>query len=125
MDFGSYVWYSNRTNEEQSEIPQYGKPVKVVTRPNFLTVTPVIGRGLLEVLKSGESVYDSWTVIVNPIVFNEKINVGDLMWVDGDEPTEVDSEFFDYRQSATAVVEKVQKIRRTLHIFLRRNQEKQ
>ena len=125
MDFGCYVWYSNRINDEQEEIPKYGEPVKVVTRPNYFTVMPVAGRGLLEVLKSGEAVHDYWTAMANSLVFEGKIKIGDLMWIDGDEPQKSDSSMFDYRQSATAVVEQVQKTRKTIQIYLKRNQEKQ
>ena len=88
MEIGKSVWLASRLNEINAEIPEYEKPVEIVTRVNYFTVMPAVSRGFMEVLKSGETLYNTWTATANGRYFNNKIKVGDLIWLDGEIPIE-------------------------------------
>ena len=81
----------------------------------------------MEVIKSGETLYDTWTATANGRYFDGKFKVGDLMWVDGEKPpkeTEI-NETFGYKESATAIIKNVAEVNLTIALRLERNQDKQ
>ena len=124
MRIGKCVWHSSRKNELNAEIGEYEKPTKIVTKFNYLTVMPAVSRGFMEVIKSGETLYDTWTATANGRYFDGKFKVGDLMWLDGEQPpmdTELD-ELYGYNESATAVIVNVAEVNQTIAIRLERNQ---
>lgn len=148
MRIGASVYHAKRINDLNAEIGKYEKPTKIITRFNYFTVMPASSRGFMEVVKSGETLYDTWTAIANAKYFedkygfilgiskldnktifsNEKIikefSEGDLFWLDGDFPPfeEQLTETFDYAQSATAIVKNVAEVNLTIQIRLERNQ---
>lgn len=127
MRVGKSVWYAKRISPTNSIVEKYDKPIEIVTRFNYFTVMPVASRGLMEVIKSGEALYDTWTATANDRYFDGKFNAGDLFWLDGDEPPkETDiSELFGYKDSATAIVKNVSSVNFSISIRLERNQNKE
>lgn len=125
MKVGKTVWHSKRKNNLNAEIGEYEKPTKIITRFNYFTVMPAVSRGFMEVLKSGETLFDTWTATANSRYFDGQFNVGDLMWVDGDTPPNENelSETFGYKESATAEIVNVSEINFSLAIRLERNQD--
>ncbi len=125
MRVGESVWHASRIREENATIAKYEKPKEIQTRFNYFTVMPSTSRGFAEVMKYGEDVDSTWTVIANDRAFHGKIKVGDLFWLDGDKPSnncEI-NEYFDYAESATAVVKSVSYVNITMAITLTRNKD--
>lgn len=122
MRIGDFIWHSRRINPTNSETAEYGEPTKLQTRCNYITVMSATTRGLMEIMKYGEEVENTWTVIANNRFFNGKINVGDLFWVDNEIPIpEVESEY-GVGSSATAIVRSVGYGNLSVYITLSRNQ---
>lgn len=127
MKVGKSIWHAKRINDLNAEIGEYEKPTEIVTRFNYLTVMPAVSRGFMEVVKSGETLYDTWTATANGRYFDGKFKAGDLMWVDGEKPpkeTEI-NETFGYKESATAIIKNVAEVNLTIALRLERNQDKQ
>lgn len=147
MRIGKSVYLSSRIDIENAETPTYENPIEIVTRPNYFTVMPSNARNDMEVLKSGETIYKTWIATANnkyfekkaefllgftPLgegVFADKINfgdytikVGDLMWVDGEEPIEDIENEYGVGSSATAEVKSISKGNLITVIRLERNQ---
>lgn len=124
MRVGKSVWHASRLNDLNAEVAEYSKPVEIKTRFNYLTVMPASSRGFMEVIKSGETLYDTWTATANSRYFDGKFEVGDLMWIDGDKPPKEEelTETFGYKESATAEIRNVDEVNLTIAIRLERNQ---
>lgn len=120
MRIGDNVWYSSRIQKSNATIPTYAKPETITTRPNYFTVMPAAAREM-GVLQYGEDVNDTWVVIANYGAFNGKIKVGDLFWVDGEEPiTKLEAEY-GYGSTANAEVTSMSSVNFTIKIILSRN----
>lgn len=127
MRVGRSVWHAKRVNALNAEIGEYEKPTEIITRFNYFTIMPATSRGIMEIIKSGETLYDTWTAIANSKYFEGKFNVGDLVWVDGDIPPKEEelSELFGYKDSATAIIKNVAYVNQSISITLERNQDKE
>lgn len=122
MKVGKSVWLAKRINDLNAEIGEYEKPIEIKTRFCYFTVMPAVSRGFMEVIKSGETLYDTWTATANSRYFNGKFNVGDLMWVDGERPIESIEKEYGNGASATAEIKNVSEVNLTIAIRLERNQ---
>ena len=122
MKVGKSVWHARRINDLNAEIGEYEKPTEIVTRFNYLTVMPAVSRGFMEVIKSGETLYDTWTATANDRYFDGKFKAGDLMWVDGESPIESVEKEYGNGTSATAEIKYVGEVNLTIAIRLERNQ---
>lgn len=121
MKIGQSVWHSARIDEPNAEYSKYSNPTEIRTRFNYFTVMPATSRGYSEVMKYGEDLENTWTVIANANAFDGKINVGDLFWIDGEKPNaELDSEY-GIGATATAIVKSVSYINISISITLTRN----
>lgn len=123
MRVGKSVWYAKRINDSNAEIAEYDKPIEIVTRCNYFTVMPVVSRGLMEIIKSGETLYDSWVATANGTIFDGMFKAGDLMWLDGEKPIETLEEKYGYGATATAQIKNVAEVNFSLSIRLERNQK--
>ena len=122
MKVGKSIWHARRINDLNAEIGEYEKPTEIVTRFNYLTVMPAVSRGFMEVLKSGETLYDTWTATANGRYFDGMFKAGDLMWVDGESPIESIEKEYGNGASANAEIKYVGEVNLTLAIRLERNQ---
>ena len=123
MRVGQSIWHSARINEANAEVAEYAEPTEIRTRFNYFTVMPATSRGYMEVMKYGEDVDSTWVAIANDRAFHGKINVGDLFWLDGDEPIpELEAEYGN-GATATAVVKSVAYVNISISITLTRNKE--
>lgn len=122
MRIGRSIWHASRKIGLNAEIAEYDTPKEIKTRFNYLTVMPASSRGLMEIIKSGETLYDNWTVIANGDFFYEVFKVGDLMWVDGDRPIDSLEETYGNGATATAIIKSVLEVNKTISILLTRNQ---
>lgn len=122
MRVGKSVWHAKRINDLNAEIGEYEKPTEIVTKFNYFTVMPASSRGFMEVLKSGETLYDTWTATANSKYFDTKFKAGDLMWVDGESPIESIENEYGNGASATAEIKNVAEVNLTIAIRLERNQ---
>lgn len=123
MRFGKQVYHSKRIEDKNAKMPSFERPVEYVTRPNYLSVMPAVGRGFMEVVKYGEDLVNTWTVIANSMVFDGVFKEGDLVWVDGEKPIESIEEEYGFGSSANAIVRNVAEINTTISITLTRNKE--
>lgn len=122
MRIGKSVWHASRIKKINAEIPEYDAPKEIKTRFNYLTVMPASSRGLMEIIKSGETLYDTWTVIANGNYFDGKFNEGDLMWVDGESPVASLEETYGNGATANAIIKSVLEVNQSISIVLKRNQ---
>lgn len=122
MRVGKSIWHASRINEFNAENPIYDTPEEIKTRFNYITVMPSSSRGLMEIIKSGETLYDSWTVIANGNYFNNKFKVGDLMWVDSESPITSLEETYGNGATANTIIKSVLETNQTINIVLKRNQ---
>lgn len=124
MRVGEIVWHSSRINADNAEIADFAEPTKIRTQFNYFTVMPATSRGFMEVMKYGEDIDSTWTVIANDQAFHGKIKEGDLFWLDGDKPIpELEAEYGN-GATATAVVKSVAYINLFIAITLTRNKDK-
>lgn len=123
MIFGGTVYHSKRVYDENATIQTYEEPKSYVTRPNYLSVMPAASRGFMEVMRYGEDLENTWTVIAKRVAFSRVFKEGDLMWVDGEEPIEAIESEYGYGSSANAVVRGVSEVNNTISITLTRNKE--
>jgi hypothetical protein len=123
MRVGEFVWHSKRLQKNNAEISDFAKPTKIQTHYNFFTVMPATSRGFMEVMKYGEDVDSTWTVIANARAFNGKISVGDLFWLDGESPIRELETKYGNGATATAVVKSVSYVNMYISITLTRNKE--
>ena len=89
MRIGQSIWIARRKEISNAEITEYEKPIEYKTAFNYLTIMPASLRGGLEVMKHGETLYDTWTGIASARYFEGKISEGDLVYLDGHKPNEV------------------------------------
>lgn len=115
------IWHSSRISQQNAITDEYSEPKAIQTRFNYFTVMPATSRGYAEVMKYGEDIDNTWTVIANDRAFHGKINVGDLFWIDGEKPIEEVEEQYGNGASATAVVKEVSYVNLTISITLTRN----
>jgi hypothetical protein len=123
MRVGEFVWHSKRLQKSNAEISEFSKPVKIQTHYNYFTVMPATSRGFMEVMKYGEDVDSTWTVIANARAFNGKIEVGDLFWLDGEKPISKLEATYGNGATATAVVKSVSYVNMYISVTLTRNKE--
>lgn len=122
MRVGQSVWLARRKEIPNAEVAEYEKPIEIKTGFNYLTIMPASSRGGLEVMKHGETLYDTWTGIANAFHFEGKIKEGDLMYVDGHRPNETLEKEYGYGATANAEVKSVLPINLTISLVLSRNQ---
>lgn len=123
MRIGKKVWHAKRINDFNEETAEYEEPVFYVTRTNYLTVMPAISRGFMEVMKYGEDLENTWTVIANGKAFDGVFHEGDVLWVDDESPIENIEEQYGHGASANAIVKNVSEVNLTINITLTRNKE--
>lgn len=120
---GGFVWFSQRVNEKNAEVAEYGTPTKIRLDWNYFTIQPATSRGYMEVMKYGEDIDSTWTAIALDRAFHGKIKEGDLFWLDGDKPIpELEAEYGN-GSTATAVVKSVAYVNLTIAITLTRNKD--
>lgn len=121
MRAGKSVWYANRINTTNSTVSTYDTPKELFTRFNYLSVMPASTRGFMEVMKYGEDISKTWTVIANANAFDGMFKEGDVFWVDDEKPIpELEAEYGN-GSTANAVVESVAYVNATISITLKRN----
>lgn len=123
MRIGDKVWHAKRIQDNNVEISSYNEPIEITTRCNYLTVMQASSRGYMEVVKYGEKLNNTWTVIANAKYFDGEFNIGDVMWVDGESPIDEIEQEYGYGASATAIVKSVVPVNKTISITLERNQK--
>ena len=123
MRVGQSVWLARRKEILNSEMPEYEKPIEIKTAFNYLTIMPASSRGGLEVMKHGETLFETWTGIANINYFEGKIKEGDLMYIDGHKPNVALAHEYGYGATANAVVKSAMPINTTISLVLSRNQE--
>ena len=123
MRIGDKVWHAKRKYIEDAEVAEYEKPKDYTTRFNYLTVMPASSRGGLEVMKHGESLYETWTCTANAMFFDGVFQAGDVMWVDGQKPIPELEEKYGYGCTANAVIVSALPVNRTISLVLRSNQK--
>ena len=122
MRIGKSIWLAKRADNENATMAEYGTPTEIITRTNYLTIMPASVRGYVEVLKSGETLYNTWIGVANSVALDGVFSVGDVVWLDGDAPIAEVEELYGNGASATAVVESVEEANRYINIRLKRRQ---
>lgn len=125
MRFGGTVYHAKRVYDENANLPTYEKPKSYVTRPNYLSVMPATSRGFMEVMKYGEDLENTWTVIANGRAFSGVFKEGDLMWVDGEAPIKSVEQEYGEGSSANAIIRSVSEVNNTISITLTRNKQQE
>lgn len=121
MKQGAYVWHAKRIDLPNAEMEDFEQPKKIVLRNNYFTCQPATSGGYLAIMQFGEMVSSTWICKANAMIFSSKIKEGDLMWVDGESPTQDES----YINSANARVVKVSVVDKTMTVVIQQNQIEQ
>lgn len=122
MKMMTKIWHSKRVSKKNAQTPIYKLPTDYILRANFLTVMPANSRGYAEVLKYGETLDDTWTMVANNTFFSNVFNVGDILWVDGAEPNNAIETQYGNGASGNAIVKNVAYDNFCIRITLVRNQ---
>lgn len=122
MKMMTKIWHSKRVSKKNAQTPIYKLPTDYILRANFLTVMPANSRGYAEVLKYGETLDDTWTMVANNTFFSNVFNVGDILWVDGLEPNTAIETQYGNGASGNAIVKNVSYDNFCIRITLVRNQ---
>lgn len=122
MKLGERIWHSKRISGANSQVAKFSKPTEIINKLGYFSCMPNSSGGLT-LIQSGEMLSNYWTIIANAKYFSGKINVGDVFWVDGDEPIEEIETKYGNGSSATAVVEAVNPVNLGIRITLKRNQK--
>lgn len=122
MKMMTKIWHSKRVSKKNAQTPIYKLPTDYILRANFLTVMPANSRGYAEVLKYGETLDDTWTMVANNTFFSNVFNVGDILWVDGVEPNNAIETQYGNGASGNAIVKNVAYDNFCIRITLVRNQ---
>ena len=123
MKAGKSVWYSNRIEISNATIPSFDTPKEIITRFNYFSVMPATSRGFTEIMKHGEDVNKTWTVIANSNAFDGMFKEGDVFWVDGHKPIPEIEEEYGNGSSANAVVDDVAYVNSIISITLKKNKK--
>jgi hypothetical protein len=123
MRVGDSVWHAKRENIANATKATYETPNEIRTRLNYFTV--MCASGYIQVMKYGEDIDNTWTVVANAREFGGKIKEGDLFWVDGEKPNEAIERKYGNGASANAVVKSVRLGNRSIEITLTRNKNRQ
>lgn len=123
MRFGGKVYHAKRVYEENATIATFEAPHSYVVRANYLSVMAAVSRGFMEVMKYGEDLENTWTVIANSRAFQGVFKEGDLMWVDGESPIDAVEQEYGNGASANAIIRSVNEVNKTISITLTRNKE--
>lgn len=121
MRAGQTIWHSKRIKNNNATIEEYEAPVKYVLQFNYLSVMPASSQGLLEIMKYGEDIDKTWTMIANYMYFDGFFNEGDAVWVDGEEPIADLETKYNNGATATAIVKNVSYVNTTISITLTKN----
>ena len=124
MRVGDTVYHASRIEEANAEVATFERPKPIRTAFNYFTVMPASSRGFMEVMRYGEDVDSTWTAIAKGAVFDGKIKVGDLFWLDGEKPDPELETKYGNGATATAVVKSVSYVNLTIAITLTRNKDK-
>lgn len=116
------IWYCKRVIGDNAETPSFSEPQSITTRFNYFSVMPASSRGFAEVMKYGETLNQTWTCIANANYFDGKFDIGDVFYIDGQEPNEELEQIYGYGATANAVVKNVSYVRNTISIVLEVNQ---
>ena len=122
MKMMTKIWHSKRVSKKNAQTPIYKLPTDYILRANFLTVMPANSRGYAEVLKYGETLDDTWTMVANNTFFSNVFNVGDILWVDGLEPDNAIETQYGNGASGNAIIKNVSYDNFCIRITLVRNQ---
>ena len=125
MRSGDKVYLANRINDNIADTAEFSKPVEITLRANYFSIAPATSRGALEFLKHGESVHESWVCIANNRIFGRNIEIGDVMWIEGEQPLWELEEKYGYGYSANAEVAQSVSVGLTQYIVLRTNPKRQ
>lgn len=94
MKLGETIWLCRRINDEENEdLILYDAPEKIRTAFNYLTVQPTRVAlnnmaGFYTTEEQGEHLANGWNMVANYDIFIDKIQAGDLIYVDGVQPDE-------------------------------------
>ena len=121
MRFGVSIYHAKRVYKENATIATFDSPNPYVTRANYISVMPATSRGFMEIMKYGEDLENTWTVIANGRVFSGVFKEGDLMWVDGESPVASVEQEYGNGASANAIIRSVSEVNQTISITLTRN----
>lgn len=125
MRSGEKVYLANRINTSNTANAEFNRPVKIILRANYFSIAPASSRGAMEFLKHGETVHKSWVAIANDRIFGNEVKIGDLMWIEGENPIWALEEKYGYGYSANAVVVESTPVGQTRYIVLRTNPKRQ
>ena len=122
MRVGESVWHAKRQQIPNAKTPTYDEPLEIRTRLNYLTV--MAASGYIQVMKYGEDIDNTWTIVASMRHFGGKVKEGDLFWVDGECPNEEIECKYGNGASANAVVKSVRLGNHSIEIILTRNKNK-
>lgn len=117
MKIGSYIYHCKRTVTD--DIVEYAEPVKYVLRFQYLTIQPATVAlnnmaGYYTTEEYGEHNAMGWNGIANARFFTDTFNPGDLLFLDGCEPSD------NTEKGANAIISSVRNQNKAIFLTIKR-----
>ena len=87
MKVGETFYHSVR-NIDDKDLVTYSVAKPYRTQLGYITCQPA--SGYTETLEFGEKISKTWTIVANYNLFNKVFNEGDLLFLDGAKPTNIE-----------------------------------
>ncbi len=117
MKLGGYIYHCKRTVTD--DVVTYSEPIKYRLRFNYLTIQPARVAlnnmsGFYTTEEYGEHIAMGWNGIANAQIFDGAFNEGDLLFLDGAEPSG------ETHDGANAIITSVRNQNKAIFITLKK-----
>jgi hypothetical protein len=123
MRMHQVIYHAKKIDIRNADLTQYESPTQILTHPNYFTIEKASSSGGLAIMQFGSQVNSVWNAVANSLFFKDKFKVGDLFWIEGEEPIESLEEELGIGSTANAVVTNVTDQGRTIVLTLSINKE--
>jgi hypothetical protein len=101
MRNGTYIWHC-RLKNKKSDIKEYLPPQKYTIKLGHLTLQPA--SGYTNTILYGTKISETWIMMADERYFRNVFHVGDVLYIDGNEPDFQNSNY-QSGKGANAVVD--------------------
>lgn len=123
MRMNQVIYHAKKIDISNADLTQYESPTQILTQPNYFTIEKASSSGGLAIMQFGSQVNSVWNAVANSLFFKDEFKVGDLFWIEGEEPIESLEMELGIGSTANAVVTNVNDQGRTIVLTLSINKE--
>lgn len=123
MRMNQVIYHAKKIDISNADLTQYESPTQILTQTNYFTIEKASSSGGLAIMQFGSQVNSVWNAVANSLFFKDEFKVGDLFWIEGEEPIESLEMELGIGSTANAVVTNVTDQGRTIVLTLSINKE--